>query len=155
MSPRPRPLGAVTEVERNAPILTYFPNHPTIQSMNAGCTQNELSLLQNLVNDRKAESNPDPPLGPTGHEIYALEPVFYHAIREGRGKLVKYFFELGIRPCKEMIREACESQSDGSVFQAFLDEGWDINDRESGTAMFGLTETQLWLVYKSCFERTK
>lgn len=132
----PRSMGYVGNEERDAPSLEYYPNHVTIQKLNDACTLGELDRLKALITAWKTDLQPPP--GPLGYEIYTLEPVFYHAIEEGQGPIVGYFLDNGIRMCTLAIYKAIDDQVSTTVFQAFLDHGWDINDKPSGSRMQGL-----------------
>lgn len=115
---------------RNAPLVKCSPEHITIQKMNAACTSGDLNLLQMLIAEWWTSLDPHP--GPPGYEIYALEPVFYHAIRESQGGILEYFFNHGIQLCRLAIQEAIKCGSSSAVFQVFIGRGWDINDNPPG-----------------------
>ena len=140
----PRAMVTVGSEDRDAPSLEYYPNHDTIQKLNDTCTHGEIESLKALVTVWKTDLQPPP--GPLGYEIYTLEPVFYHAIEEGQGPIVGYFLDNGIRMCRLAIYKAIEDQVSTTVFQAFLDHGWDINDKPSGSRMEGLVAHPLGLV---------
>jgi hypothetical protein len=112
---------------RNAPIPRHTLGHVEIQKMNAACTAGDFDLLQTLIVKWKTGQNP--PLETPGYEIYALEPVFYNAIRNNQPRIVSYFFDNGIRMCSLAIQEAYHAKASPDMFQVFVDHGWDISDR--------------------------
>lgn len=70
--------------------IETYPQHPQIIKMKEAVTENNLTHLDELIGEWF--SNPDRPAGSEhpGYEMGVLEPVFMHAIEQGRDSIVSY-----------------------------------------------------------------
>ena len=140
----PRRMAGIGEADQNAPSLEYHPNHLTILNLNEACTRGDLDSVKTQV--AVWNTHLDPPPGPPGYEIYALEPVFYHAVEQGQGAIVSYFLDNGIHLCRLALYKAIGDEVSITVFHAYLDHGWDINNDTPGDGVYGLKAHPLGLV---------
>jgi hypothetical protein len=106
----------------------------------------DFDLLRNLIEAWRITL--DPPPGPPGYEIYALEPVFYLAIQESQKEIVEYFLDHGIRLCSLAIDQAISCKSTPAIFQSFFDRGWDIHDNPPEPGCW-FPWSPLWYVFLS------
>lgn len=129
---------------RNAPPMQHGLSSIQMEKLKKICTSSSLEDIETLITEWRNSDTPDPPLGPYGYELYGLEPVFYHAIRKSRGSVVNYFLKNGIKLRALALYEAIECGVSPSVFQVFLDHGWDINDRNKEPGVSRLRWSPLW-----------
>jgi hypothetical protein len=95
--------------------------------MKRDVTQVSLSSLEIHINEWLNAADSDSLEGPPGYGMGALEPVLRHAIQNSIDSMVSYLMQRGVRLCDKALWEAIESDASEAVFQAFLDNGWDIN----------------------------
>ncbi|KAH8593571.1 ankyrin repeat-containing domain protein [Bisporella sp. PMI_857] len=111
---------------RHAPPVFPSPENKTVRELANACSSSNLPLLQSIIADWESQTTPDPPRGPPSYEIYAFESIFYQAIRENQGSIVKYFLDHGIQMCKLATYQAVKCRSSSAVWEAFLDHGQNV-----------------------------
>jgi len=121
---------------QNAPLIQPSLSHPLVRKI---LETSDLPHLELLI--ATWHSTLSPPPGPPGFEIYALESVFYNAIRTNQAKIVEYFLDHGIRMCKLATWQAVRCQPSKEIWKVFLARGWDAND---GRATY-TGRSPLWL----------
>ena len=120
----PRPFHEGDNIYRTAPPVVYEPLHPLIRLLSKACAAHDLPTVKGLVDSWHQNQSPS---GPSAYPIGALEPTFYEAIGLDDAPIASYLLDEGVSLCQLAILEALEHKCTSSMWQVFLDHGWDIN----------------------------
>ncbi|KAL0942044.1 ankyrin repeat protein [Colletotrichum truncatum] len=107
------------------------PDHSFVEDLCQACSQGQLDEFKRLVTQWKstrlvASAPPGPQL-----LIATLEPVLCFAIRQHQTQIVSYLLDEGMEVSVLAEVEAADCKCDSSMWEVFLNHGWDINNSHS------------------------
>ena len=113
-------------MERPPPNLNAADQH-TAQVLETAARTGDLATITRILSQWPVQpgSKPAPPQGCPG--LWPFNLVIYTAIEKQHSQIVSYVLGLGLKMERLAIEMALEGDPSSDIFQAFIDNGWDIN----------------------------
>ena len=98
----------------------------TAEILTAAAGTGDLATVSTILSRWSLQPSSEPASAPDDPGLWPFPLVLYQAIEENQAQIVSYVLGLGLKLQRLAIERALDVGSI-DVFQAFIDNGWDIN----------------------------
>ncbi len=112
--------------------MTTLPSNPdateqhTAQILAAAAGTGDLATVREILTQWPLQPGSRPAPAPYSPDLWPFGLVYYTAIEKNEPQIVSYVLGLGLKLERLAVERALDVES-LDIFQAFIDNGWDIN----------------------------